>query len=95
MLIAAVVLPLLAGAGTAADTATADPKALVLQLADLPTGFEFKSGNYVSNAQAARESKEPIGTRLRPRYVLGVPPPDRRRRLQVRANASPLRTLRA
>lgn len=58
--IAALVVPLLAGAGTAADTATPDPKTLVLQRADLPTGFAFKSGRYVSNAQAARESKEPI-----------------------------------
>jgi hypothetical protein len=59
-LIAALALPLLAGAGTAADTVMPDPKKLVLQLADLPTGFEFKSGRYISNAQLARETKEPV-----------------------------------
>jgi hypothetical protein len=35
----------------------ADPKRMVLQLRDLPTGFGRTSAHYASNARAARESK--------------------------------------
>jgi hypothetical protein len=60
---APVVLVVIAAAGLPGAAATAptsssatDPKALVLQLRDVPAGFERTTGRYVSNAQANRES---------------------------------------
>jgi hypothetical protein len=48
---------LLAIGAASAATATPDPKRMVLQLGDLPSGFSQERGRYVSNAQAARETK--------------------------------------
>ena len=59
----AAVALLAAGAASAALAAPArnpDPKTLVLRLADVPSGFARASGSYVSNAQAAREEREPL-----------------------------------
>lgn len=54
-IIAAAAVP---GAAATAPTSSSaiDPKALVLQLRDVPAGFERTVGRYVSNAQSNRES---------------------------------------
>ncbi len=49
---------MLSWAATATSAQPArDPKSLVLQLSDLPAGFEQAAVRYVSNAQANRESQ--------------------------------------
>jgi hypothetical protein len=54
-LAAAVLAVIVVGTANAAST-SADPKAMVLRLADLPAGFGVTGGHYVSNVRAARES---------------------------------------
>lgn len=53
-LAASVTLVFVAGASGA--TATPNPKRMVLQLSDVPSGFSLVRGRYVSNAQAAKET---------------------------------------
>jgi hypothetical protein len=53
--VAAVAVALSVPAATAAHQVV-DTKRMVLQLADVPTGFERTKGRYVSNQQAAKES---------------------------------------
>lgn len=47
---------LVAVAGASGAPATPDPKRMVLQLRDQPSGFSLERGRYVSNAQAAKET---------------------------------------
>jgi hypothetical protein len=48
-----------------------DPKHLVLQLADLPTGFSVKKAHYESIAQAAKDDSTPLSTFKQYGYVVG------------------------
>lgn len=66
--IAALVCLLTSGVVTTANgggNVEPDPRALVLKLRDMPTGFALKSGHYVSNARAARESNRPVSDYVR------------------------------
>ncbi len=48
------------GPALSARSSSPDPKSLVLQLADMPTGFGLKSAQYRSNEMVARENNKPL-----------------------------------
>jgi hypothetical protein len=63
-LAAAVLAIAVSGSGGAAAAVAADPKQMVLRLADFPAGLRFKLDNahYVDNATAAKSGGTPLAT---------------------------------